>query len=99
MDLGLKGPALASALSELEGGKGNPQSGEGVQVEFSALLILYSRHAGLRAPPHYSSNQLGGTGRIGTGGKGERSLWVPTSTGQWEEVCIWMAHLGCPVLE
>jgi hypothetical protein len=77
MDLGLKGSCLASSLAELEGTMAVEDS-DSKGVEFSALIILYTRHAGLRAPSTFDPNQ---SDKRGTG-----SLWVPTCLGLWEEV-------------
>jgi hypothetical protein len=78
MDLGLKGSSLATCLSELEHTTSEPDSSGG-GVEFSALMILYSRHAGLRVPSSYDPSRQQGK-------QEDESLWVPTTTGEWVEV-------------
>lgn len=75
MDLGLKGSTLAACLAELEGSIAEPGS---IGMEFSALVILYSRYAGLRVPSGYRPMQ--------EGAQEKDSLWVPTRGGLWEEV-------------
>jgi hypothetical protein len=107
MDLGLKGPALASCLSELDATLTQPDPARETPtdrdrdrgsrgVEFSALMILYTRHAGLRAPSLYDPNQQ----EEGRGARAGGGLWVPTTTGQWVEVrgaytpCLGLAWPG-----
>lgn len=75
MDLGLKGPHLAACLAELESSLLDSTS---TGIEFSAIVILYSRHSGLRVPSSYRP-----------GDKKDRdkaSICVPTTTGLWDEV-------------
>ena len=93
MDLGLKGSSLASCLAELESTViPVPDGGTDTQgVEFSALLILYSRHAGLRAPSNYNPDQSLAGGQEDKDkdkdkDKEQAAVWVPTTTGMWAEV-------------
>ena len=87
MDLGLKGSCLAGCLAELES---KFSISDSKFIEFSTLIIIYSRHSGLRIPSSYKPSEVVDSQ--------SDTFWVPSYGGKWVEVKNSLISFPYPLL-